>query len=134
MNKFRKGQRIERLVAKKLKSLGYKILAFEWHSPYGEIDIVAIDFGSDSLQKKLSCLVLVEVKARSTTLFGQPYDAVTASKLNKIIKTGEMFRSSWVRDGRSPKLPVATRVDVVSVMLNQEGKIETWNLMKNVTR
>ncbi len=69
------GKRSERLAAEYLKRKGYRILASNYRSPLGEIDIVARDGDT---------LVFVEVKARSSRRFGSPKGAVTPAKQRKI--------------------------------------------------
>ncbi len=61
---------------------GYKIVARNYHSRYGEIDIIARDE---------EFLVFVEVKARKKNGLTNPLEAVTKSKQTKIIKTAQLF-------------------------------------------
>ena len=58
-----------------LKEQGFRILARDWRSRLGQIDIVAEDGDT---------LVLVEVKARRGTAFGTPEEAVTLSKQRRL--------------------------------------------------
>lgn len=120
-SKISKGKEIERLIAQKLQALKYKIIKLNFHSYFGEIDIIAIHE---------NVLVFIEVKARSSSQYGQPFQAVTNSKLEKIIKTGQHFKNTWEKS----KLPKAERIDVVSVKINKQNQIEEWNIIKNVTR
>jgi Holliday junction resolvase-like predicted endonuclease len=123
MNKFRKGQAVERWVGEELEKIGFKVLVYGFRSYFGEIDMICVDE---------ECLVLVEVKARTSTKFGQPYEAVNVRKLEKIGRTEEMFRMQWSANERRPPLPEASRVDVASVMLNSDGSVKNWELMRNV--
>lgn len=111
------GQEWECLAKKKLEEEGYRVLAMNYSCRYGEIDIVGIED---------SCLCFVEVKARTSKIFGEPYEAVNQKKLDKIAKTGEDFRNKWKK-----KLPMASRIDVVS-MMGVSGEISI-EIMKNVT-
>jgi putative endonuclease len=88
-----------------LTSKGYKILDRNFHSRFGEIDIIALDG---------TTLVFVEVKARWSNKFGSPEEAVTYWKLNKIKKTGEYYSLLH------PDLPLKLRIDVVALEI--EGK------------
>ncbi len=72
----------EEIACKYLSELGYKILDRNFHSRFGEIDIIA---------KDSNCLVFVEVKARSNSSYGTPLEAITRSKLSKLIKTSQFF-------------------------------------------
>lgn len=65
-----------------LQSKGYKIKERNFHSKFGEIDIIAeID----------KTLVFVEVKARWSNKFGLPEEAVTPQKIWKIKKTADYY-------------------------------------------
>jgi len=121
MNRFRQGQLIEKWVAHELEKQGYRILKENFYSSFGEIDIVCVHRG---------VLVFVEVKARSSKLFGEPYEAVSKSKLEKITRTGDYFRGKW----KGKKLPEATRIDVASVLVDKDGEVTEFKLLNNVTR
>jgi len=76
------GKTFENKAADFLKKSGYKIIAQNYRSKTGEIDIIAKD-------KKT--LVFVEVKYRHTKEFGTPAEFVTVQKQNKIIKTALLY-------------------------------------------
>lgn len=61
----------EKKAAKYLKKLKYKILEKNYFTPFGEADIVARD-GED--------IVFIEVKTRTSELFGEPSEAVNKNK------------------------------------------------------
>ncbi len=63
---------------------GYKILERNFHSRFGEIDIIA---------KKHSVTVFVEVKARSGKMLADPVYAVDSYKQQKLIKTAYHYMS-----------------------------------------
>ncbi len=65
-----------------LRSKGYKIEAINYHSRFGEIDIVA---------SKKKILAFVEVKLRKNSSHGAPLEFVTYSKQNKIRLTAEVY-------------------------------------------
>ena len=58
-----------------LQERGYEIVDRNWHSQTGEIDLVAKD--NDRL-------VFVEVKTRSGSGFGHPFEAITPSKVARM--------------------------------------------------
>lgn len=62
----------------------YQIIATNYHSQYGEIDLIGV---------KDQSLVFVEVKARSLTRHGTANEVITLSKQRKIIKTALVFIS-----------------------------------------
>lgn len=65
-----------------LEAQGFEIVAHNYHSRYGEIDLIA---------QQAERLVFVEVKARSQTAWGSAFDVVTRAKQHKIIKTALCF-------------------------------------------
>lgn len=77
MNTHIFGNQGEALAKKYLVKNKYKILETNYVNPIGEIDIIAQDKDT---------IVFVEVKARSSTKFGFPREAVTPFKQNKIRK------------------------------------------------
>lgn len=90
-----------------LSQKGYKILTRNFRSRFGEIDIIAKDGDT---------LVFVEVKARWNRNFGLPEESVTASKIQKIIKTSQYYSLSH------PNLPKKQRIDVLAIEI-EDGKV-----------
>jgi putative endonuclease len=58
-----------------LEDRGYEIIDRNWRSQIGEIDLVARDKDR---------LVFVEVKTRSGSGFGHPFEAITANKVARM--------------------------------------------------
>jgi len=73
-----RGNASEKFAASYLKKYGYTVVAQNFHSKFGEIDIIAYDG---------DVLAFVEVKFRANTDFGQPSSYVDQRKQNKILKT-----------------------------------------------
>jgi putative endonuclease len=96
------GDKGETYAIKLLKENGYQVIDRNFRKPWGEIDIIAI---------KDNVLIFVEVKTRKSTKFGFPEEAVTAKKLEKIKKVGQLYQNLH------PKLPKKARVEVVSILL-----------------
>ena len=71
------GQQGEEAAVRHLQAHGYKILERNFRCKAGEVDIIAEEMGN---------LVFVEVKARSSGLFGSPAEAVTSRKQGQISK------------------------------------------------
>jgi len=69
------GQWGEGIAAKYLENTGYTILARNYHTSQGELDIVAVAPGA-----RLFCLVFVEVKTRTSQKHGYPEEAVGRKK------------------------------------------------------
>src|SRR4051812_4023272 len=64
------GNRGEELAEKRLRALGYQIIARNVRSRYGELDLIAIDQG---------CYVFVEVRTRRSRQMA-PEESITLSK------------------------------------------------------
>jgi putative endonuclease len=96
------GRKAEEYALQLLKSRGYIILEKNYYTKVGEIDIIAIDGDT---------LVFVEVKARKTTRFGRPEEAVGERKIHKITQAGEYYR--FLNKNTLKKL----RIDVVSLVV-----------------
>ena len=94
------GKLAEDYAVELLSSQGYKILDRNFHSKFGEIDVVAL---------KDDYLAFIEVKARWSLKFGLPEEAVTRSKLWKIGRTGEYYSILH------PDLPKKLRIEVVAL-------------------
>lgn len=88
--KKRLGNAGEELAAKFLKKHKYRILAQNFSATDGELDIVALD-------KK--ALVFVEVKTRTSDLYGDPIAGINAEKMQSVIETAAYFRNQYVKNG-----------------------------------
>ena len=84
---------------------GYRILERNWRCPIGEIDIIAAD-GNE--------LVFIEVKSRTSDLFGAPESSVNARKQKKVASTALYYINQKSYHNRN------ARFDVVAVTF-QEG-------------
>ncbi len=117
MSKIQTGQSGEKLAVEFLKKQGFKIIEINFKCRFGEIDIVA--------QEK-DTLVFVEVKTRSSNQFGLPEEAVGYRKIQHIIKSAQIYRSTH------KNLPVGDRIDVVAI--EKEGNaIKRLELIRNIT-
>lgn len=94
------GHNAEDLACHLLTGKNYKIIDRNFRSRFGEIDIVALHEG---------CLKFIEVKARTSSAFGSPEEAVTKSKLDKIIKTSQYYSLLH------PNLSKNLRIEVVAL-------------------
>lgn len=101
------GLKAEDLACDLLLQNGYKIIDRNFHSRFGEIDIVAL---------KNNTLIFVEVKARRSLKYGMPEEAVTRQKLYKIRKTGEYYSILH------PELPKKLRINVVALII-ENGQV-----------
>lgn len=104
------GWRGEELAARYLGSLGCSILERRWrpkHLRSGEIDLVVRD-GSE--------IVFVEVKSRLGGGFGQPEEAVTAAKRDRLRRTAQAFLQERGLADRP------WRIDVIAVLSVAPGR------------
>ncbi len=108
----------EELAASYLTKNGYKIIDRNFRAVGGELDIIALD--GDTLS-------FVEVKARSSTEFGTPLEAITARKMKSIIKTAQFYKL------KNPKLPDAMRIDAVAISLDNYNEVKSIELVKNIS-
>jgi putative endonuclease len=105
-----------------LEKLGFKILERNYRKTYGEVDIVAIDPSASSGQ----VLAFIEVKTRTSNLFGSPLESITPWKLRSLIKTAQYYKMTH------HNLPESLRIDAVSVILNWD-KVESIELVRNIS-
>ncbi|HJS30127.1 MAG TPA: YraN family protein [Anaerolineales bacterium] len=102
------GRRGELLAADYLASIGYSILEKNHRTPYGEVDLIAIQAG---------VIVFVEIKTRRTARFGWPEQAISRRKRERMVATAE----SYLLD--HPGLGSEWRVDVISIQLDPVTKV-----------
>jgi DNA processing protein len=72
----------EKIVAKYLESLDYEIIAKNFKTKFGEIDIVALDKNE---------FTFIEVKTRTSNKYGRPVEAVNKVKEKHIILASKYF-------------------------------------------
>ena len=110
------GKKGEYTACEYIKKQDWKIIERNYHySRYAEIDIVA---------KDKDTLVFVEVKTRSTTNFGHPFEAVDEKKLKNIFKAALSYLEKTNEHYKS------YRIDIISVLGTENPKIEH---LKNVS-
>lgn len=101
INKRKLGSEKEAAAARYLSGLGYRILARNFYTRTGEIDLVAWEDGY---------LVFIEVKYRKSCTFGCPEEAVTPAKQRTILQTARYY---MLANGYPETTPC--RFDVVAV-------------------
>lgn len=107
INKFLLGRAGEGEAVHYLEANGYRILHRNLRAKFGEIDVVARDGPA---------LCFVEIKARSSTRFGFPEEAVTFSKRRKLLKL-----AAWYLQSRRPTGHSSIRFDVLSLLNGPDG-------------
>jgi putative endonuclease len=96
----------EQLAAEFLKNKGYRILARNYKTRIGEIDIIA---------REGDTTVFIEVKTRANDSFGYPFEAVNRSKRQKLKNLALLFLKTHPKEYRG-------RFDVISISVTKEGK------------
>jgi putative endonuclease len=108
-----RGQLGERAARKYLQAHGLKFLVANYSSDHGEIDLIFRDG---------TCLVFVEVKARSSESWTRPAAAVNARKRRLLSKTA----LAYLRRLGNPQ--VIIRFDIVEVLLVDGRVVEIRHL------
>jgi putative endonuclease len=96
----------EDLVAAWYVDHGYHVVARNWRTSFGEIDLVAA---------RRDVVVICEVKTRRTDAFGSPAHAVTLAKRQRLRR----LAGAWLAEHRSLRPTPAIRFDVAAVAAGQ---------------
>jgi len=117
MKKKKKGEAAEEKAVSYLKDSGYEILDRNFYTRYGELDIIAKDGDT---------LVIIEVRSKSNKIFGLPEESITKKKIEKILKTTEVYLYE--------KKPDYTeiRFDIISILNNNISHIKNAFNMDNL--
>ncbi|MEW6408721.1 MAG: YraN family protein [Nitrospirota bacterium] len=110
------GKSGEDVAEKYLKKRGYRIIEKNYKSPYGEIDIVALDKGTISF---------IEVKYRRSEEFGPPEISVDSKKRLRLTKSALHFLA------RKRIKDTPCRFDVISITETQNSKGHKIELIKD---
>ncbi len=100
------GAKGEKIAARHLKRLGYKILERNYKNAFGEVDIIA---------KRGDVLSFCEVKTRLNDLYGAPSEAVDKKKRMRYIQAAQHY----ARDGE-----YIIRFDIIEVYKGKVNFIE----------
>ena len=109
------GRRGEDLAAQFLAASGYTIIDRNWRCARGEIDLVARD-GDET--------VFVEVKTRSSTAFGHPFEAITARKLARLRR----LAIAWC--DAHPYRRGVIRIDAIAVIAPRDSPAQIEHLQR----
>lgn len=97
----------EDLALRKVKRLGYKVVAKNYRCPLGEIDLIAKDRG---------CLVFIEIKTRKGKSVGYAKEAVDERKRRQISKVALAYMKS------NDCIDVKARFDVIAINIMGDQK------------
>jgi len=116
--KQRVGRWGETVAAYHLEMKGYRILARNVRTAWGEIDLVARQEGASP-----GCVVFVEVKTRTGQSFGLPEEAVDGRKLEHMFLSAEAFlqeHPEWIG--------LDWRIDVIAIQGRPGAKVEDMHI------
>ncbi|MEG1779056.1 MAG: YraN family protein [Oscillospiraceae bacterium] len=94
---------------------GWKIIARNYRSPYGEIDIIA---------EKADTIAFIEVKTRASNYMYRPAQAVTPLKQLKILNTAEYYLSQ-----HDDYMKCQMQLDVIEIVVQLKNgfKVTEYN-------
>lgn len=107
------GSNGEELVSRRLTDQGWTVLARNWRTRHGELDIIALDG---------DVLVAVEVKTRRSLSAGVPLEAITPRKVARLRR----LLVAWLHQQDASF--GAIRVDAVGVWLRDDAPDEVEHL------
>jgi putative endonuclease len=107
----------ETLAATYLEKNNCSVLGRNYHSAYGEIDIIAMDNTE---------LAFVEVKTRTSNTVRTAEESVTAAKQRKLTKTAFAFLQEHPQHSH-----ISCRFDVISVLYSQKTDTFSVKHVKN---
>jgi putative endonuclease len=87
------------------------IVARNWRCRAGEIDLVA--------RSAQGVVVICEVKTRSSTAYGSPFDAVTVAKRRRLRR----LAAAWLASGAAGSGYAQVRFDVAAVRVGPGGTL-----------
>lgn len=107
----------ENISVRYLQQIGYTIIERNFECKQGEIDIIARDKDE---------LVFIEVKTRSSALYGLPKEAVDKTKMKHIYQSAEYYVYAKHLENK----PI--RIDVIEVYKKQ-GKFIVHHIKQAIT-
>lgn len=107
----------ERLTQDYVRSLGWHIRATRWRIQTGEIDLVCQDG---------DVLVFVEVRARTSDLFGNGVDSVDSRKVLRMSRVAQAYLHQYNWNG-------LFRMDVVGLQFSRDGELKSLNHIRDIT-
>jgi putative endonuclease len=110
----------EEIAVDYLISQGYVVFDRNWRSKSGEIDIIASEkFNSQDE------LIFIEVKTRSSRDYGDPIEAISATKYLRMYR----LALEWLSENSASC--EAWRLDVISIVISRAQEIEIDHLKRD---
>jgi putative endonuclease len=106
-----RGRLGEELAAAHFERLGYRVLARNHHTRFGELDLVLADEGDQTI-------VFVEVKTRRLGS-GEPWDSLHADKQLQVRK----MAAAWLNEVKDRPFAAELRFDAVGVTIDARGQL-----------
>ncbi len=104
----------EQLAEKYYQTLGFKLIAKNFYTRYGELDLVF---------KKRRQILLVEVKTRTNQNFGWPEEMITERKIQKMLRTYFILKNKLV-------LRSDPDIEICAIIIQQkQAKIRRYHLL-----
>jgi putative endonuclease len=110
------GGRGEELAARYLQRLGYRLLARNYRTVLGELDLIAQD-GPE--------VVFVEVKTRMGADQSHPEESVNPAKVERLARLAESYLAAKRRE------ETLWRIDVVAVVVDRNGELRRLDHLRN---
>ena len=117
MTAVERGRNAEDAAGEYLVSRGWELVARNHRTPVGEIDLVCRDDAT---------LVIVEVKARSGSYFGEALESIGPRKERRLRAAAAWWMAERGRVTRN------VRFDVVVVMLEDDGSLRSLAHLRDV--
>ena len=108
----------EEIASNYLIKKGYKIIERNFRKGYGEIDIIST---------YQNILVFVEVKTRTTDLFGGAKESISRSKIHTLVNTAQFYKKLH------PNLPESLRIDAILINLSPGNNTENIEHIENIS-
>ena len=109
----------EEIAVDYLISQGYVVFDRNWRSKSGEIDIIASEkFNSQDE------LIFIEVKTRSSRDYGDPIEAISATKYLRMYR----LALEWLSENSASR--EAWRLDVISIVISRAQEVEIDHLKR----
>ncbi len=108
-----KGAAGELLAARYLRKKGYTLLAANYRTRFGEIDIIAAN---------RKYIAFVEVKQRDSAAIYTPQEAVTPAKQQRIIRTAMLYLQTHETD-------LQPRFDVIAIVTDDKDPLKVRSLV-----
>jgi putative endonuclease len=93
----------EDLAAEWIIAQGYELLHRNWKYSYYELDLIAA---------KEAVLHFIEVKTRTSAIYGHPEEDVTSKKLERLMNAGEEYQAQYPQWKR-------VQYDILSIRLHK---------------